>query len=141
MGKNKNGVDVFTIDLDQDPKERLKEPALHFKPHVLEAVDKFLNIIPENLHFVLDLLGNIILKSKPENYEEALGMGEVLELSPQKAVALQYIYEFSSFCTSVVARLTDGTIIHDRNLDFLFAPVLRNLTYEAHFFKGGEEIF
>ena len=54
---------------------------------------------------------------------------------------MQYIYEFSAFCTSSVVKLQNGTIAHDRNLDFAFAPPMRNITFEARFYRGDQLIY
>lgn len=35
----------------------------------------------------------------------------------------------------------NGTIIHSRNLDFAFAPTMREITYEAVFLKEGKELY
>lgn len=37
--------------------------------------------------------------------------------------------------------MKDGTIIHDRNLDFAFAPEMRNITYQGVFYQGDEYLF
>ena len=37
--------------------------------------------------------------------------------------------------------MQDGTVIHDRNLDFAFADVMRNITFEARFMRGDKHIF
>ena len=56
-------------------------------------------------------------------------------------IFLQYAYEFSAFCTSAVIRTLDGTIIHNRNLDFADAQVMTKITYVAKFMNGEEELF
>mmetsp|Transcript_12424 Transcript_12424/g.9030 ORF Transcript_12424/g.9030 Transcript_12424/m.9030 type:complete len:105 (-) Transcript_12424:465-779(-) len=58
-----------------------------------------------------------------------------------QALELNYLYELQAFCTSIVTRENDGTIIHSRNLDFAFSDHMRAITYIAHFKKDGEEIF
>lgn len=49
------------------------------------------------------------------------------------------VVDITSFCTSVVARMEQGTLIHGRNLDFDFPAVLQQLTYRA-FLKVNEQI-
>ena len=56
-------------------------------------------------------------------------------------MVLQYLYEFSNFCTSTIVRNSDGLIIHDRNVDFPITDYMRNITYIAHFYRGEEKIF
>jgi len=47
------------------------------------------------------------------------------------------IVDFSSFCTSIVARMENGTIIHARNLDFDFPDMMQHLVYKAYIKKNG----
>ena len=35
-----------------------------------------------------------------------------------KALLINSLYELESWCTSVIVRMNNGTIIHSRNLDF-----------------------
>lgn len=51
------------------------------------------------------------------------------------------LYELGAWCTSVIAKQTDGTIIHSRNLDYNDAPFMRNLTFRAKFVAGDEFLF
>jgi len=53
-----------------------------------------------------------------------------------EGMAINYIYEYDAFCTSIVARLTDGTIIHGRDLDFDLTDQIRKVTYHAEFYDG-----
>lgn len=68
-------------------------------------------------------------------------MAEIANIDTHLAVMLNYVYEFDSFCTSIVARLSDGTIIHQRNLDFYFPENTRNITYIAKFYRGDRYLF
>ena len=54
-----------------------------------------------------------------------------MELDVATMMFMQYVYEFTAFCTSSVIRMKDGTVVHDRNLDFAFAAKMRNITYVA----------
>mmetsp|Transcript_30555 Transcript_30555/g.29991 ORF Transcript_30555/g.29991 Transcript_30555/m.29991 type:complete len:84 (-) Transcript_30555:560-811(-) len=58
-----------------------------------------------------------------------------------QALFLNYIYELQAYCTSIVARQADGTIIHGRNLDFEPTDPMRDLTFIADFVKDGETVF
>lgn len=141
LGKNENGVDRFTIDISQDPKYRYKEPCEFYKNGVRKVVENYLSLVPD---FLLDLItkgGRLIHWINPEYYEEVDGMAYYLEMDTGVMMFMQYIYEFSAFCTSVVARMKDGTIIHDRNQDYAFAPEMRNITYEAIFYDGDKYLF
>lgn len=62
-------------------------------------------------------------------------------MDPKNLMVAQYAYEFSAFCTSVIAHDSNGMIIHSRNLDFAFADPMRNITYEGIFTRGDKELY
>lgn len=63
-------------------------------------------------------------------------MAEMAGIETHLAVLMNFVYEFDSYCTSLIARLSNGQIIHQRNLDFYFANVTREITYIAKFYRG-----
>lgn len=50
------------------------------------------------------------------------------------------IVDFSSFCTSIVVRTENNTILHARNLDFDFPDIMKKLVYIAVYIKDGKII-
>jgi hypothetical protein len=58
-----------------------------------------------------------------------------------KTVLVNSLYELESWCTSIIARQADGTIIHSRNLDFDNADSMRKITYRAKFVHGDKPAF
>lgn len=73
---------------------------------------------------------------QPERYMEIQGAANSIGVDATTMLILNYVYEFQSFCTSIIAKLDDGTIVHERNLDFDFAGTMRTLTYIAKFYKN-----
>lgn len=55
-----------------------------------------------------------------------------------KAVLTNTIYEMGTWCTSVVVKQTDGTIIHSRNLDHSVGGKDVIGTFIATYTKGGQ---
>lgn len=53
-----------------------------------------------------------------------------------EGMVANYVYEFDAFCTSIITRQADGTILHGRNLDFDYTKFIHNLTYHADFVEG-----
>jgi len=66
-------------------------------------------------------------------------LSQVLELSVLQTVTVNSISEYSTYCTSIVARDINGLISHVRNLDFDYTSVMKTLVYEAVLYKDGEE--
>jgi hypothetical protein len=138
LGKNSNGLDLFKIDLDLPPEKRFVEVGKYFKSGIQLTLKYY---FPFPLQYLVKLIGKIFWKLKPENYLEAIGLSEAVEIDPNIILAIQYIYDLSAFCTSVITKDKNGTIIHARNLDFLYASQMRNITYEGHFYKNNKTIF
>ena len=86
-------------------------------------------------------MADALWATKPEHWEEIKGMAEAIGCGERFLLIMQYIYELSAFCTSTVAYDSSGMIHHARNLDFLFAEDMRNITYEAHFKKNKKLLF
>ena len=68
-------------------------------------------------------------------------MAKIMGIDTNILILVQYIYELSSFCTSILAADPSGTVIHVRNLDFAFADLMRNLTYEGWFYRNETLLF
>jgi len=60
-------------------------------------------------------------------------MAETIGVETNALLVAQYINELSAFCTSVIAYDANGTVIHGRNMDFLFEATMRNITYQGEF--------
>ncbi len=69
-------------------------------------------MFPTGLITTFKLLDWIVWARHSEHYNEVAGIAEALEIDVHTALALNYLYEFDSYCTSIVAKLKDGTIIH-----------------------------
>lgn len=132
---------MFTIDLNVAPKYRFNETSHFFKKEVHVVIDKYLSLVPDFLLFLVDGIGKIIYYIQPEYHEELEGMAYTLEVDTYLIFFLQYVYEFSAFCTSDVVKLPDGTLMLDRDLDFAFAEYMRPITYIAKFTRGDEVLF
>jgi len=68
-------------------------------------------------------------------------MAKIMGMDTNLLLLVQYIYELSSFCTSILAADPSGMVIHVRNLDFAFADIMRNLTYEGWFYRNETLLF
>lgn len=58
-------------------------------------------------------------------------------MKTHETLLVNSIVDFSSWCTSVVARMENGTVIHARNLDFDYPSLMVKLVYKALIKKGG----
>lgn len=68
-------------------------------------------------------------------------MSDVTGIKMSDFLVLNYLYEFEAFCTSIITKSADGTILHGRNLDFAYPDEMRDITFIGNFYKGGVHIF
>ena len=68
-------------------------------------------------------------------------MAKYAGIDPTFALMINFIYEYESFCTSLIVKMPNGTIIHLRNLDFDFPDEMRKVTYIAKFYKGDVYVY
>ena len=143
LSTNANGVKAYKIDLDRKPQERFKEVTLDFKEDTVKAVRFYTGQVPQPIMWSLEQALRLVwLPKLPEYYDEVVGIAKYLDLDKRLMLIMQFVHDLSSFCTSIVAaEAGTGQVIHARNLDFLNPGVMRNITYEAHFYKNGKPLF
>jgi hypothetical protein len=60
LGKNENGVDVFTIDMNLAPKYRFQETSAFYQKQVTTVLESYLAFVPDFLIDVIDHVGKAI---------------------------------------------------------------------------------
>nr|XP_061814105.1 N-acylethanolamine-hydrolyzing acid amidase-like [Nerophis lumbriciformis] len=132
---------TININLDDDPQVRWMPIRNVFDADFLNraARDVIDSTIPKWLHNVLKSLIKVSEKFiLPKPYgDEIRGLASHFGFSLSDAIMLNFAYEVTAFCTSIVAQDKDGRIYHGRNLDYPHA-VLRNLTVNVIFKKNGK---
>ena len=76
-----------------------------------------------------------------DKYLEVKGIANILGVKASTVLMVNYIFEFVTYCTSILAKQVDGTLIHLRMLDFGPPSYLKSLTYLASFRKNGVELY
>lgn len=73
------------------------------------------------------------------------GVEKVLDhyfLSMNRLIMINSLYEIETWCTSIISKMANGTILHSRNFDWgENADNLKKITYHAKFVKGTEHLF
>jgi hypothetical protein len=131
-------IPVFKINLNDPPKFRFKEPIQFFEQSIRALLDKYEPMFPTAIVALFKYLDWTIWWYHSERYEEISGMAEVIGADPHIVIMVNYVYEFQSFCTSLIAKQEDGMIMHLRMLDFDYPDDMRNITYIAEFHRDGE---
>ncbi|XP_056130559.1 N-acylethanolamine-hydrolyzing acid amidase-like [Lampris incognitus] len=134
---------VVNISLDDNPEMRWA-PLLkvydidYLKKAAAEVID---TTVPKWVHQAFAPVVVALEKYIPQPYAgEIRGMASHLGARLSDIIMLNFAYEISAFCTSIIAQDTNGHVYHGRNLDYPH-DVLRNLTVNVNFLKNGEVVY
>ena len=110
-------------------------------------------MLPPGAEALVSILGEGVEKYIPHPYNmELVGIADSIDgLTVGELILGNVLYEVTAFghngepeataCTSIVAEALNGTIFHGRNLDYGFGGVLRDLTINVNFQRGGKTIY
>lgn len=117
----------YVINLDLPPFDRWTEVAQDHKAGMINLLNVSKRVLKSKVgSFAATLIirlskitMSMIFESLPNPYKsEMMGISVVTGLPVEEVLLYNLFYEFSSFCTSIVARNDEGHLIHGRNLDF-----------------------
>ncbi|KAM9859076.1 N-acylethanolamine-hydrolyzing acid amidase-like [Aulostomus maculatus] len=131
------------INLDEDPELRWASLVKVFDKEYLKkaAAEIIDSTVPKWVHCAVKPIVNALEKYIPQPYAgEIRGLASHLDGSLSDVIILNFAYEISAFCTSIVAQDSNGHMYHGRNLDYPH-PILRNLTLNVYFHKNGEVVY
>jgi len=141
-------IPTFIFDLDQPAANRWQPVTSNknFTAPIIalwKAVQSFLS---NGTLSYLDYLGNAILSRLPVPFpDEITGGSDALGIPPSALAILNLAYDLSDACTSILARRSDGTVFHARNLDFLIGlqdtQFLRTLVLQLDVRRGGRTLY
>ncbi|XP_064509832.1 N-acylethanolamine-hydrolyzing acid amidase [Pseudopipra pipra] len=129
------------VSLDS-PAERRWLPVLkHFDPAFLRAaVARVIDeSVPKWVHQVIRPIAAELEQFMPQPFAgEIVGLCQALGISLGDGILLNFAYESTAFCTSIVAQDDKGNIYHGRNLDYDFVDILSKITVDVQFIKSGQ---
>ncbi|XP_034554313.1 N-acylethanolamine-hydrolyzing acid amidase-like [Notolabrus celidotus] len=131
---------TVNVSLDDDPEVRwnplIKVFDIDFlKKAAAEVID---STVPKWVHQAVKPVVMALEKHIPQPYAgEIRGLAAHFGGSLSDVIILNFAYEVSAFCTSIIAQDKKGHLYHGRNLDYPH-PILRNLTINVVFLKNGE---
>jgi N-acylethanolamine-hydrolysing acid amidase len=114
---------------------------LDYNQTIFEALALISQFIPDVFQPAVEEMALLTLPYLGEYAEEIRAGATAAGIPLGKATLLNIIYEVEAGCTSIVAQDSKGNIVHGRNLDFNLAAVLRNLTIQVEFQKGGKTLY
>ena len=133
----------FTIDLDLDPLDRWSSIIPSFSQPMRQFNDDIRSVIPRAYIDVAELLAAQLDKHiAPPYHDEFYSIARAIDMPLADIVLINLVYELRTYCTSVLVRTPNNTILHGRNLDFdLNTELLRQLTFHGTFVRTSKPAF
>ncbi|XP_006898541.1 PREDICTED: N-acylethanolamine-hydrolyzing acid amidase [Elephantulus edwardii] len=134
----------FNVSLDAPPELRWIPVLRHYDLDYLRAaVARVISErIPKWFHTsIVKIVGRMESFLPHPFTDEIRGICDVLNLNLADCLLVNLAYEYTAFCTSIVAQDSRGHIYHGRNLDYAYGSILRNLTVDVQFIKNGQVAF
>ncbi|XP_026572926.1 N-acylethanolamine-hydrolyzing acid amidase isoform X1 [Pseudonaja textilis] len=134
----------FNVSLDSPPESRWDPVARHFDPAFMRTVLNHIvdSVIPKWVHAVIRRIAEDLEDFIPQPYEgEIRGLAQHFGVNVGDGLLLNLAYEFTAFCTSIVAQDKQGNIYHGRNMDYAFGEYLHKITIDVDFIKDGKVKF
>ncbi|KAG9354411.1 hypothetical protein JZ751_001120 [Albula glossodonta] len=135
---------LVNISLDLLPEERWLPLVNIFNVKYLrESATRIIDTtVPKWVHHAITPIVEALESYIPQPYAgEIRGMASFYGAGISDVILLNFAYEITAFCTSVVAQDTKGHLYHGRNLDYPHVDILRNLTIDILFIKNGEVVY
>ncbi|KAL0979627.1 hypothetical protein UPYG_G00187480 [Umbra pygmaea] len=130
---------VINVSLDEPPEVRWAQllevyDTDYLKKAAAEVID---TTVPKWVHHAVIPVVEALEKYVPPPYAgEIRGLASHVGGSITDIILLNFAYEISAFCTSIIAQDTSGHLYHGRNLDYPH-DILRNLTIDILFVRNG----
>jgi hypothetical protein len=136
-------IPIFSIDLDLDPIDRWSNVIPNFAQPMQEFNDEIRAHIPQPYIDVAEIIANRLDHHIPQPYHDELySIARAISMPLADIVLVNLVYELRTYCTSLLVRTINGTILHGRNLDFdLNSDLLRRLTFHGKFFRTSNPKF
>ncbi|KAJ7419106.1 Serine/threonine-protein phosphatase with EF-hands 2 [Willisornis vidua] len=129
------------VSLDSPAEQRWLPVLRRFDPSFLRAAVATVigESVPKWVHQVIRPIAAELQQFMPQPFAgEIAGLCQELGISLGDGILLNFAYESTAFCTSIVAQDDKGNIYHGRNLDYDFVDILSKITIDVQFIKGGQ---
>ena len=145
-------IPKYTVNLDLPPEERWSQIAKDYKDDLYVTAKFLQSELPVPMFEMLSIMGADLEQYFPEPYSsEIKSFLKYTNLTVGVYVLTNMFYELTAYgdlgqssghraCTSIVAKMASGKIIHGRNLDYHIAP-LRGLTINVDFQRSGKTVY
>lgn len=131
---------IYQVNLANPPLTRWTHVQAEYASEIKAFAENYAEqVTKDELKGIVALLENGYLNR--EFAEELHGLANTVNITYDQAVFLNFMYEWNAYCTSIVVRLTNGTIIHGRNLDYMSSNFLMDTTVQIQVYKGTKYLY
>lgn len=130
----------FVVDFDASPEFRYNHVFHHFRSQLAVMEDDMMHSIAPEFRTMFQNNTDKFLDSNPEAYWAMQSLATIIDRPLWQTLLVNSVVDITSFCTSVVGRMSDGEVIHGRNLDFDFPTVLQTLVHHVYIRLNGRII-
>jgi len=144
-----------TVNLDLAPEDRYTDLINYIVDTYgwegsYAHVENYWDTLPKAVQDYIEFMSMNLEAYMPQEYaREILGISEVVvslghgqDFPLQEVVALNFLYEWTTACTSIIAMDGKGQMWHARNMDWNFGGnSLFNMSYVIDFQTGGQTLF
>lgn len=124
-------IPAFVLNFNLDPSTRYNEVFEHYKYQIIEMENNMMHAISPSYRNLFINNTDKFKEANPEAYFSMQSLANITQLPIWQTLLVNAVVDITSFCTSVVGVMTDGSIIHGRNLDFDFPSILQPLVYRS----------
>lgn len=131
----------FDVNLDEAPETRWSAVLSAKKTEIADMI-RFVESLAN--YFERKYIAQFLISSNvflPEYLKEMQGAAEFLQVEYSTLVLGNFVNEFYSRCTTIVAPNVKGEIIFARNLDYVFGTHIRELAVNIHFYRDGKLLY
>ena len=144
-----NPAKKYTINLDEDAYVRWSQVAIDHAPALAKLASEIGQLVPEAVIKIVSALTIDVADILPYPYGvELAGLAKTANVSEKLLLLANMVYELTAYnrsgdtgpkaCTSIVAELPNGTIVHARNFDYGLSSALRDLVIQVDFLENGK---
>jgi len=72
----------------------------------------------------------------PVYFEEMTGIADELGVKVHSAILLNFMIDVETYCSQIIVRQPDGTLLHSRTVDYGPKDKFRKIIYNAKVMKG-----
>ncbi|PVD32267.1 hypothetical protein C0Q70_07700 [Pomacea canaliculata] len=135
-------VKTYNVSFDDDPSVRWNQVLDDHRVYLPDIFQFISEYVPSEYIPILRQIALDIETLLPDTYaKEIIGVAQYWGMNTADVIMLNIVYDFTAYCTSIVAQDTNGTIWHARNLDYDDPDLLRNLTVSVNFQRGGQTLY